>query len=247
MSRTVYVWTDFDDDAEASDWYEDVHIPSIVRELGFTAQHTERVQNKAFQDISGINGFYMTVFRLPELPDGKEHVVQDLQTQIRPAPDSLSRYAQVNTRIYTSLGTYLGREWRGGMFVSHSMETAIWLTKLIEERDVRMWVVIRYQPDEAILDQFIKFCAEVLGPKMIENPNLLRLEFFQVDRGSSLKDGAYRDRDAKSFFPFMTTWEFRCNEIPEELLMYVIGSKDWLYYVENDLIVGRCNNRLRTC
>lgn len=218
MSKRAYVWTDFDDDDVVSDWYQHSHIPSIVRNLGVTARHTEWVDDVHFRYISKMYGSYLTIYNLPDLPDDREDVFQDLQRQIRPAPDKLPKHAQVNTRIYTAFDTNIGEKWRG------------------DERDVRTLIALRYQPHESIHDQFIKLCAEQLTPKMFEAPEVLRLTNYKAESGCTFKDNTYKDRDAKSFFPLMTTWELSCHEIPSQVLKLVNNTPEWLYYVDNDLV-----------
>lgn len=113
MPRKACIWTDFGGDAAASKWYEDSHIPDVVGKLGTTGKHAEKVEDKLFEHISGVRGENMTLF---ELPDGNEDIAQDLQSQIRPDPDELPKNALVNTRIYSELGVWHGKEWRGGMY-----------------------------------------------------------------------------------------------------------------------------------
>ncbi|KAF2847478.1 hypothetical protein T440DRAFT_403437 [Plenodomus tracheiphilus IPT5] len=209
MSSIACVWTDFDDDSKTSQWYEDAHIPAIVGKLGTMAKNAEKAEDNMFKEIAGIHGTFMTVY---DLPDGKSTV--GLEAQIRPAADKLPEAARVNSRIYTEFASWLGKDWRG------------------DERDIQMWIIVRWQPVESVHDQFVEWFTEEFAPGMLESPELLRTRIFKVDNTSSFKNQVYQEKDSKSVFQYMTFWEFDCDDLPWEILVYLGSSERWRHYVE---------------
>ncbi|KAI8931530.1 hypothetical protein NX059_011187 [Plenodomus lindquistii] len=209
MSSIACVWTDFNDNVEASQWYEDSHIPAIVRKLGTTGKIAETAEDNMFKEVAGIHGSLMTVY---DLPDGKS--TKDIEAQIRPARDRLPKDARVNSRVYTEFASWLGEDWRG------------------DTRDIQMWIVVRWQPVEAVHDQFVEWFTDEFAPGMLQSPELLRLRIFKVDNTSSFKDQEYEEKDSKSIFQYMTFWEFDCDDLPWEILVYLGSSERWRHYVE---------------
>ncbi|CBX96112.1 hypothetical protein LEMA_P110310.1 [Plenodomus lingam JN3] len=213
MSSIACVWTDFRNDADADQWYGDSHIPAVVGKLGTTAKIAEKAEDNAFKEVAAIHGTFMTVY---DLPDGQS--TEDLEVQLRPAPDKLPKDARVHSRIYTEFAGWLGDDWRG------------------DEQDIQMWVVVRWQPVDAVHDEFVEWFTEEFAPGMLESPELLRMRLFRVDNTSSFKNQEYEERDLKAVFQYMTFWEFDCDELPWEILVYLGSSERWRYYVEGGYV-----------
>ncbi|KAH9876445.1 hypothetical protein J1614_003576 [Plenodomus biglobosus] len=205
MSSIACVWTDFNEDGEADQWYEDSHITAIVGKLGTAAKHAEKAQDNMFKEVAGIHGSFMTVY---DLPDGKS--TEEVELQIRPGPDHLPKDARVNSRIYTEFASWLGGEWRG------------------DERDIQMWIVVRWQPVDAVHDQFVEWFTDEFAPGMLQSPELLRTRIFKVDHTSTLKNQEYEEKNLKS--------EFDCDELPWEILVYLGSSEQWRHYVEGGYV-----------
>lgn len=110
-----------------------------------------------------------------------------------------------------------------------------------------MWCIIRFTPDPTAHDDFLRICAEVFVPKNLLCPDLLRINIFKLDEGSLFKDKTYQQKDTKdSFFQYMTLWQFKSDELPEKMLVDMVGSDEWAQYDQDDLVVSYCDLSLRT-
>lgn len=102
-----------------------------------------------------------------------------------------------------------------------------------------MWIVVLWQPVEAVHDQFVEWFTDEFAPGMLMSPELLRLRIFKLDNAIQLRDQTYSEQDTSSMFQYMTLWEFDCEELPWEILVYLGSSERWRYYVEGGHLV-RC-------
>ncbi|KAH7397219.1 hypothetical protein BKA66DRAFT_408964 [Pyrenochaeta sp. MPI-SDFR-AT-0127] len=218
MSRIACIWADLADDAAAEQWYEDKHIPDVISRLDTTARNAEQAEDNMFKEVAGIDGKYMTVYDLSEDKDAK-----DVDAQIYPKADALSADARFHARCYTECANWFGDEWRADV------------------HDIQMWIVVRWQPVEAVHDQFVDWFRDEFAPGMLESPELLRMRIFQLENASTVKDQKHEQQDTSSLYRYLTFWEFDCDELPWEILVYLGSSDRWRYYVEG----GHLNWQIR--
>ncbi|KAF1850364.1 uncharacterized protein K460DRAFT_327147 [Cucurbitaria berberidis CBS 394.84] len=212
MSRIACVWADFRDDAAANDWYENRHIPDVVGRLDTQARNAEPVEDNTFKEVEQIEGAFMTVY---DLPDGKD--AKEVDAQIQPALDELlTKDARLDARIYAEHANWFGSEWRGDV------------------EDVQMWIVVLWQPAEAVHDEFVKWFTEEFAPGLLECPELLRTRVFKLENASLVQDQKREQQTLSSMYQYMTFWEFDCDDLPWELLVYLGSSERWRYYVEGN-------------
>ena len=100
-----------------------------------------------------------------------------------------------------------------------------------------MWIVVRWQPVEAHHDQFVKWFTEEFAPGMLESPELLRLRIFKLENASLIQDQNVEQKSPGSLYQYLTYWEFDCDELPWEILVYLGSSERWRYYVEGGHLV----------
>lgn len=210
MSRIAVVWAGLgDDDAEATDWYENRHIPSAVAEIKSTARNAEQVGENAFQEVPQVEGKHMTIY---DLPDGQGE--QDLEAEIRPILGDLPRQARLNTRFFSEHANWYGEDWRG------------------DPRDVQMWIVVLWQPTAAVHDEFVQWFRDEFAPGMLESPELLRTRIFKLEHATNIRGQKHERVEKESVLQYMTFWEFDSPELPWEILVYLGSSERWRHYVE---------------
>ncbi|KAF1941719.1 hypothetical protein EJ02DRAFT_404080 [Clathrospora elynae] len=209
MSRITCVWADLGDDADADEWYESTHIPDVVAKLETTARSGDQAEDNVFKEVAGIDGTYMTIYDLPDGVDAK-----DLDAQICPALDKLPTDARLDARCYTEYASWDREDWRG------------------DSHDIQMWIVVLWQPALAIHDEFVKWFQTEFTPGLLESPELLRTRIFKLENASLVKDQKHEQVDTESMYQYMTFWEFDCDELPWEILVYLGSSERWRYYIE---------------
>lgn len=234
MSRIACVWADLGEDAAANQWYENTHIPDAVTRLDTQARNAEQAEDNMFKEVAGIEGSFMTVYDLPPGKDAKE-----IDAQLRPALDMLPADARVDTRCYTEHANWFGEEWRGGTRTPGLSLTPILAdaSVLPDVHDIQMWIVVLWQPVEAHHDQFVQWFTDEFAPGMLESPELLRLRIFKLENASLIKDQSVEQKSPSDMYQYLTFWEFDCDELPWEILVYLGSSERWRYYVEGGHLV----------
>lgn len=112
-----------------------------------------------------------------------------------------------------------------------------------------MWIVVLWQPVDAYHDEFVSWFSKEFAPGMLESPELLRMRIFKLDNASTVKDQKHEQQNTKPMYQYMTFWEFDCDDLPWEILLYLGGSERWRYYVEGGHLVSfeaRCKCVART-
>ncbi|KAE8823943.1 hypothetical protein HRS9139_09125 [Pyrenophora teres f. teres] len=214
MSRIACVWADLGEEApEASNWYENTHIPDTLAKINSTARIAEQVEDNAFKEIPQVQGNLMTIY---DVPCGQD--AEDLDAQLRPSVGRLPKEARIDTRVYTEHQNWYGDEWRD------------------DPTEVRMWIVVLWQPLPHIHDEFIDWFRGVFLPGMLESPELLRTRIFKLDHASLVSDRKHSTVDKNTVYQYMTLWEFDSEELPWEVLIYLGSSDRWRYYAEGKLL-----------
>jgi hypothetical protein len=95
-----------------------------------------------------------------------------------------------------------------------------------------MFIVVLWQPVSAIHDDFVEWFRTDFAPGMLESPELLRTRIFKLQQASVLQNGQMKEKNINSMFNYMTVWEFDCEDLPWEILVYLGSSERWRYYVE---------------
>lgn len=103
--------------------------------------------------------------------------------------------------------------------------------------DIQMWIVVLWQPVDAVHDQFVEWFRDEFAPGMLESPELLRTRIFKLEKASLVKDQLREEQRVESMYQYMTLWEFDCDELPWEILVYLGSSERWRYYVEGGHLV----------
>ena len=210
MSRIACAWADLGEDAAgANQWYEGTHVPAALAKINSTARTAEQVEDNTFAEVAAIEGSLMTIYDLP-----KHQSAQELDAQLRPALDKLPKEAIIETRVYNEYANWYGEEWRG------------------DSRDIQMWMIVLWQPDSEIHDEFLAWFKDEFAPGMLKNPELLRTRIFKLEHVSRIQDQEHKQVDKASRYQYMTFWEFNTEELPWEILVYLGSSEGWRYYVE---------------
>ncbi|KAH8711927.1 hypothetical protein GQ44DRAFT_714134 [Phaeosphaeriaceae sp. PMI808] len=209
MSRLACVWADLADDTDAAEWYEDTHLPNVVSKLGLNARNAEQVADNMFKEVAGIDGKYMTVYDIPENEDA-----QEVTAQTQPEVAKLPKGARLDTRVYDEYATWYGREWLG-----HSY-------------DVQMFIIVLWQPAAAVHDGFVEWFQTEFAPGMLECPELLRARILKLQHASVFENGETKEKNTNDMYQYITVWEFECDDLPWEILVYLGSSERWRYYVE---------------
>ncbi len=100
-----------------------------------------------------------------------------------------------------------------------------------------MWIVVLWQPEETMHDEFVSWFSSEFVPGMLESPELLRTRIFKLEHASVTQDQMCKKQDTASMYQYLTLWEFDCDELPWEVLVYLGGSERWRYYVEGGHLV----------
>lgn len=95
-----------------------------------------------------------------------------------------------------------------------------------------MFIVVRWQPVAAVHDDFVEWFRNEFAPGMLESPELLRTRIFKIQEASTFENNEVKDQSTSNMFQYMTIWEFDCDELPWEILVYLGSSERWRYYVE---------------
>lgn len=234
MSRIACVWADLADDAEAEQWYEDKHIPDTIGRLDVTARNAEQVEDNAFKEIAGIEGKYMTVYDISEEADAKE-----VDAQIYPKVETLSGDARLHARCYKECANWFGDEWRAGRSSPfYPDNSGADYCADVDAHDVQMWIIVRWQPVDAVHDQFVAWFRDEFAPGLLESPELLRMRIFQLENASAVRDQKHEQQNTSSLYQYLTFWEFDCDDLPWEVLVYLGSSEQWRYYVEGGHLVS---------
>lgn len=106
-----------------------------------------------------------------------------------------------------------------------------------------MWIVVLWQPNEDVHDQFVDWFKNEFAPGMLESPELLRTRIFKLENASLIQNGAHEQQDTSKVYSYLTFWEFDCDDLPWEILVYLGSSERWRYYVEGGHLVRRYIHR----
>jgi hypothetical protein len=96
-----------------------------------------------------------------------------------------------------------------------------------------MFIVVLWQPVAAVHDDFVEWFRTDLAPGMLESPELLRTRIFKLQQASVVQNGQIEEKDINNMFNYMTVWEFDCEDLPWEILVYLGSSERWRHYVES--------------
>ena len=107
-----------------------------------------------------------------------------------------------------------------------------------------MWIVVLWQPEEAVHDQFVEWFKDEFAPGMLESPELLRTRIFKLENASLVQNGRHEQQELSKVYQYLTFWEFDCDDLPWEILVYLGSSERWRYYVEGGHLVGHCRAML---
>ncbi|KAL5114610.1 hypothetical protein ACEQ8H_007515 [Pleosporales sp. CAS-2024a] len=210
MPKIACSWVDLADNTDTLTWYEDTHIPSIVKKLGTSARNATPCEDDAFKEVAGINYQYMTLYDLPEDADA------DAQVQVQPATQDGSKITKSETRIFEQHSLWDGQEWIGG--------------------DAQMFMIVLWQPLHHVHDEFIHWVSTEFIPGMLDNPDVLRARIFKLDQAFHSEGAKTEPVDTEKMYQYMTVWEFGCEELPWEVIVYLGSSKGWRHYVEGGLL-----------
>jgi len=104
-----------------------------------------------------------------------------------------------------------------------------------------MFITVLWQPEDAVHDDFVEWFRTDFAPGMLESPELLRTRIFKLQRASLQVGGQLEEKSISEMYQYMTIWEFDCDELPWEILVYLGSSERWRYYVEGGhLVSGGC-------
>lgn len=106
-----------------------------------------------------------------------------------------------------------------------------------------MWIVVLWQPVEAMHDQFVTWFREEFAPGMLNAPELLRTRIFTLDSASVVQDQKREHQNTTSMYQYLTLWEFNCDDLPWEILVYLGSSERWRFYVEGGHLVRQRDAR----
>ena len=128
----------------------------------------------------------------------------------------------------------------GAVRVPQDHDTRIYYGDLRPEpdsRDIQMWMIVLWQPNSEIHDEFLAWFKDEFAPGMLKNPELLRTRIFKLEHVSRIQDQKHKQVDKASRYQYMTFWEFNTEELPWEILVYLGSSEGWRYYVEGGRLV----------
>ncbi|OAK96595.1 hypothetical protein IQ06DRAFT_296634 [Phaeosphaeriaceae sp. SRC1lsM3a] len=208
MSRVACAWADLVEDADTETWYEETHVSDAASKIASIARNCEQVEDNMFKEVPGIEGRYMTLYDLPD-------DATNINAQILPDPARLPEDTKIETRIYDELP-----------------QTSADSRELPDVRDIQMFIVVRWQPVAAVHDDFVEWFRNEFAPGMLESPELLRTRIFKIQEASTFENNEVKDQSTSNMFQYMTIWEFDCDELPWEILVYLGSSERWRYYVE---------------
>jgi hypothetical protein len=80
-----------------------------------------------------------------------------------------------------------------------------------DAQDVQMMVVILWQPDDAIHEAFVDWLRYDFMTGVLESPETLRSSIYK---------------------PYMTMWEFDCDELPWDVLISLGTKEGWRRFVD---------------
>jgi hypothetical protein len=226
MSKIACVWADLTDDENVNNWYEDEHIPNVVAKIGGTARNAEQVEDNMFKEVAPIHGKFMTLYDL----DASD---KDIDTKIQPDTKHLPTNTQVDTRIYDEYATWNGEEWQGRkLAASYAPDASLadsW--QIPDFHNVQMLCVVFWQPEDAVHEDVVEWFRTDFVAGM-QNPDLLRIRLFTLQHASLMEDGKVKKKSTKDVPRYMSIWEFGCEDLPWELLVYLGSSEKWRYYIE---------------
>jgi hypothetical protein len=94
-----------------------------------------------------------------------------------------------------------------------------------------MFIIVLWQPLDAVHDAFVEWFRTEFATGM-QSPDLLRLRIFKLQHASMTENGKTEEENTKDVLRYMTVWEFGCEDLPWELMVYLSTSEGWRYYVE---------------
>jgi hypothetical protein len=101
-----------------------------------------------------------------------------------------------------------------------------------DAQDVQMMVVILWQPDDAIHDAFIDWLRYEFMTGVLESPETLRSSIYKLQHGSPAENAAVKKQNPGMMQPYMTMWEFDCDELPWDVLISLGTKEGWRRFVD---------------
>jgi hypothetical protein len=98
--------------------------------------------------------------------------------------------------------------------------------------DIEMFIVILWQPEDAIHDGFLDWLRTEFMPGVLESPEALRSSIYKLQPESLAQNAGTDTQDTSTMKPYMTIWEFDCEELPWEVLIFLARKEGWRCYVE---------------
>jgi hypothetical protein len=95
-----------------------------------------------------------------------------------------------------------------------------------------MFLCVLWQPLDTVHDDFVEWFRGDFVPGMLESAELLRARIFKLQHASILQAGQTETKDTGKMYQYMTIWEFDCDELPWEIMIYLGSSDMWRHYVE---------------
>lgn len=102
-----------------------------------------------------------------------------------------------------------------------------------------MFITVLWQPVDAVHDDFVDWFRTDFAPGMLESPELLRTRIFKLQHATLLESETLAEKNTSAMYQYMTIWEFDCDDLPWEILVYLGSSERWRYYVEGGHLVSR--------
>jgi hypothetical protein len=99
-----------------------------------------------------------------------------------------------------------------------------------------MCIVVLWQPVAAVHDEFVDWMQNDFVPGMLESHELLRARIFKLQHASIYEDGKSKNKGTSNMYQYMTVWEFDCEDLPWEVMVYLGSSEGWRHYVEGDYL-----------
>ena len=64
-----------------------------------------------------------------------------------------------------------------------------------DSRDIQMWMIVLWQPNSEIHDEFLAWFKDEFAPGMLKNPELLRTRIFRLEHVSRIQDQEHKHVD----------------------------------------------------
>jgi hypothetical protein len=105
-------------------------------------------------------------------------------------------------------------------------------TSAPDVHDVQMVVVILWQPDDATHAGFLDWLRSDFMPGVLESPETLRSSIYKLQHDSPAENATVKAEDTGMMQPYMTMWEFDCDELPWDVLISLGSKEGWRHFVD---------------